>query len=68
MNKSYDVYMCKMEQVEGDLMSLIGKPIQTICSPKYKDVLLKIPKHWKVSIHRVGSELDGIIADVVIKK
>lgn len=68
MANNYDVYMCRLEQLEGDLMSLIGKPIHTIRSQKYKDVLSKIPNNWKVSIHRDGNELTGIITDVVVNR
>lgn len=68
MNKSYDVYMCKNEQIEGDLTSVIGKSIQVIHSEKYKDVLGKMPKGWKICIHRDGDWMTGVIKDVVITK
>lgn len=47
MNNSYDVYMCRYEQIVNDAMSLIGKPTHFVHYGKYKSAFEELAKNGK---------------------
>lgn len=67
MNKSYDVYMCRNEQLLNDVMSIIGKGRQSMFSLKYKNALDQLSKSgYRTVIKFSGGDISATILNVSI--
>lgn len=69
MNKAYDVYMCRLEQLMNDAISVVGKSRQVMFSAKYRGIFNEISmRGYRIDIHVSGNDMTGNILSVKISK
>jgi hypothetical protein len=69
VKSNYDVYMCRVEQLINDAMSIIGKGRQLMLSEKYKGIFNELSKSgYRADVHVSGGDINAEILNVKLSR